>query len=140
MKRKLAVGVAGGLVLGVAGAAAAAVLSGSIIVPDVVDGLIQGPGSSSCQSNGLTFTMPDPTWDNGVGDWAISTLDYSGVTNVCVNLATADLQLKIVDGNSVLASASATNMGATSGTLNLSQPVAFSLAANADFRWIVSNS
>ena len=140
--RKAAVG--GIVVVGfVAGAGVAwAALGGILNVPDVLSGVAAGPGAVSCQSGStVTFDVPTPTWDNVTGEYSVSTLDYSGITNTCVTLGTADLLVNVTlqGSNSSVANAQSLNMGSASGTLVLSSSVAYDDLIVGDINFLVRN-
>lgn len=133
--------------LTIAGVAAAsgvawAMLTATITVPDIAVGEGLGGGSASCQTSSPTFEVPAPAWDATLGDYAIDSINYSGIDSSCVTLATADLILTITPGNSntVLATGSDLNMASSSGTINLSQDIPFDIASNARFAFYVRNS
>lgn len=136
MKKKLIAPIALLATVGAAGAAFA-LLGGFVNVPNAVEGLAQGPGTSGCQTSSVNFEIPDPVWDASTTSWVVLSVDYAGITTACVNLGTADHDLRIVNGNTTLASATATNMGATSGTMTLTPVVDFDALANADFVYLV---
>lgn len=139
-RKKLTAALATVGVLAVGGVAFAA-LSGLVVVPDVITGLAQGPGAVSCQGSSVTFTVPDPTWNPSLGEYAVTTIDYSNIATTCVNLGTADLVLTITPANTstVLALGTATDMGASAGSITLSQALPFDTAAGADFQYLVRN-
>mgnify|MGYP000597852771 CR=1 FL=1 len=120
-----------------AGGVAWAALGGVVYLPDVVQGIATGNGGNSCQTSALSFTVPTPTWSNSLQDYAVSTVDYSGVTQICQNQATADLELRLVVNNSTVATASAANLQTVGGTLTLSQEVTYDAATSADFVYLV---
>jgi len=138
MRKKVIAGVATVGIVGTAGMAFAA-LGGILNVPDVVQGLVSGGGASSCQTNAVTFTVPDPTFDNTLGKYQISTLGYSGITTTCQNLGTADLDVQLWDGTT-LSSGSAVDMTSSSGTITLSNSVDFDDAVNADYIYLVKDN
>jgi hypothetical protein len=138
-RRTIAVGAAVSGVVVCAGVAYAA-LSGTVVVPGVAVGAAAGGGSTSCQTVGVTFEIPDPSWDVSLSEYAVADIDYSGVQASCVTLGTADLVLTLTSGGSVLASGSALNMTQASGTINLNQAVSFDDASTATFNFIVRNS
>lgn len=141
MKRLL---IAGLTAVGVvaAGGVAWAMLGGTIVLPDISQGFAQGGGGGGCQTSSVTFTVPDPTWSNTAGDWMVSTIGYSGISTVCVNLGTADLQLTLTADNqqNAAATATATNMGSSSGTLTLSSAVPFDTATSGDYYYLVKDN
>ena len=140
MKKKL-VGalVAGGTL--VTASTAWALLSGVLVTPDVVQGLINGGGSGSCQTGGITFTVPEPTWSNTDGDYMISAIAYSQIAAACVTLGTADLVLNITDGSTnSIANATATDMGNTSGNLTLSNSITFDEATTGQYFYLVKDN
>jgi hypothetical protein len=141
MRKRVIAGVATVGIVG-AGAVAWAALGGIVNVPDVVQGIAQGGGASSCQTTAVTFDVPEPTWNNSLGTYAVSTIGFSGITSACVTLGTADLLLTLTNNNgqTIYATATASNMSATSGTLNLSQPVPFDLATSGSFNYLVRNA
>lgn len=125
----------------VAGATVAwAVFTANIVVPAINTGQGTGVQPSSCQTSQITFTVPDPTFSASAGEYQITTLDYSGIDTACINLGTADLNVNMVNGSTLLADGTASNMGAASGSITLSAPVEFDMAAQADYRFMVSNS
>lgn len=138
-KRKaLIVGIAGGSIL-LAGAAWAAI-GGFVQVPDAVTGLANGNGSASCQTSPITFDVPEPTFDTNTNRYVVSTVGYSGINTTCTILQTADLVVTITNGSStVYATATASNMTSTNGTLNLSSDIEFEDAASADYNFLVRN-
>lgn len=119
-----------------------AVLGGTVTAPDVITGLANGGGSNSCQSGGLTFTLPSPTWDNSTGGYVISSVSFSGLSTACVNLGTADVVLNLTTGNSStsIATGTALNAQASSGTINLGTPLDFDIANNANYHYLVRNA
>lgn len=137
MKRTAAVAVPIALVA--AGGVAWAALGGVVYLPDVVQGLATPNGGNSCQTSALSFTVPTPTWDATLGDYAVTTLDYSGVSQICQNQGTADLQVRLVNANNTLATATALNLQTNGGTLTLSQAVTYDAATSADYVYLVSN-
>lgn len=140
MKRAAVAGLTAAGVLA-AGGVAWAVLGGSLLVPDAVQGVIQGGGSGSCQTGGLTFTIPSPTWDNQMGDYAITTVAYSGVSTQCVNLGTADLIVNLVNGGTnSIATATASNMSSATGTLTLNNAVSFDDATSGTWNYLVKDN
>ena len=124
-----------------AGGVAYAVIGGTLAVPDLSIGLVTGQGSNSCQTTAITFTVPSPTWSNVVGDYVVSSIDYSGITTPCVNLGTADLTLNITasGGTNSLTNATALNMSNASGTLILSTAITYSDATTGRYNWTVKN-
>lgn len=140
MRKKIIGGVVVVGLIASAGVAWAAI-TGIVNVPDVVQGIGSGGGASSCQTSAVVFDVPEPTWNNTVDDWAVTSIDFSGITTACVNLGTADLLVTITDGGgTVLADGQSLNMGASSGSIGLSAPVPFDMAANADYNFIVRNA
>lgn len=139
-RKKLTAALATVGVLAVGGVAFAA-LSGLVVVPDVITGEATGPGATSCQNSGVTFTVPSPTWNPTQGAYAVTSIDYSGISSICVNLGTADMVLTITPPNAstVLASGTATNMGAATGSITLNQPLPFDTAAGASYEYLVRN-
>jgi hypothetical protein len=138
MKKKIIGGiVAIGLIVS-AGIAWAAIV-GFVNVPDVVQGIASGTGSTSCQLTAITFDIPEPEWNVSLADYGVSTVDYGGISQTCQNLGTADLLLTVTDNNNVIATGSALNMSSASGTITLSSPVIFDTAANADYNFLVRN-
>ena len=140
MRKTLAVGLTAGVALA-AGGVAWAVLGGFVAVPDVVQGIATGGGSGSCQGNAVTFTVPDPTWDNSMGDYAVTQVAYSGISTQCVNLGTADLVLNLTNGSTQsIATATASNMSAATGTLTLSTAVSFDDATSGTYNYLVKDN
>jgi hypothetical protein len=88
----------------------------------------------------VTFTVPEPTFDNTLGKYQISTLGYSGITTTCQNLETADLDVRLWRNGATLASGSASNMTSGSGTITLSNSVDFDDAVNAQFIYLVKDN
>ena len=140
MKRKLVAVAIVVPTVAVAGVAWA-LIGGIINVPAIAQGFIPGSGAQGCQTSGVTFDIPDPTWDNTAGTYVVTTVDYSGITANCVSLGTADLNLTLTGGANPnpIATGNASNMGATSGTLTLDNPVEFDLIATANFNFIVKD-
>lgn len=128
------------LVIGVAGVAWA-LLGGSVTSPDISIGRATGTGSTSCQTQAVNFDVPPPTWDSTLGDYAVTTVDYAGIESACVSLTTADLLLTITPsgGSTVLATASATDMSASSGTLTLSTAISFDDASTGSYEYLVKD-
>jgi len=139
MKKKVLAGVLTVGIVAVAGVAFAA-LGGILNVPNAVQGLVAGSGSASCQTNAVTFTVPDPTFSNSAGTYQISTLDYSGITQACQTLETADLDVRLWSNGTTLASGTALNMTTGSGTITLSNAVEFDAAANAQYIYLVTDN
>lgn len=138
-RKKLIVGLSVVGVVAATGVAIAAI-AGFVQVPDAVTGIATGGGSNSCQSTPVTFIVPEPVYDNSLNEYAVGTIDYSGISATCVNLSTADLIVTVTDGSSlVYATAAATNMTVNSGTLTLSQPIPFETAASASYVFLVRN-
>lgn len=118
-----------------------AAIAGFVQVPDAVTGLASGGGSNSCQTTAITFEVPEPTFDTDSNSYIVSTIDYSGISSACTTLTTADLIVTITNGSStVYATATASNMTLSSGTLTLSQPIEFENAAIADYNFLVRNA
>lgn len=119
-----------------------AVLSATVNVPDIAIGSGTGGGSSSCQTSSPTFDVPTPTWDSTLGQYAVQSIDYSGIDSGCVGLGTADLVLTVTpaNNNTVLATGTATDMSASSGSITLSSKISFDAAANAQYQFLVRNS
>jgi hypothetical protein len=118
-----------------------AAIGGFVQVPDAITGLATGGGSSSCQTTSITFTVPEPTFDATVNQYTVSTIDYSGISPACVTLGTADLIVTITNGGStVYATATASNMNASFGTLNLSSDIEFEDATSASYNFLVRNA
>lgn len=140
MRKKLAVGVVAAVAVAGGGVAWAA-LGGFLVTPNLVQGLVVGSGSVSCQTGGVTFTVPTPTWSNTAGDYMVSTLNYSGINTTCVNLGTADLVLNITSGGTnSLANATATNMSTAAGTLNLSTAIPYDDAVSGRYVYFVKDN
>ena len=140
MKKTLAIGLTTVAVVAAGGVAWAA-LGGFVSVPDVVQGVATGGGGGSCQVTSVTFTVPTPTWDNTMGDYAVTTIGYSGITTQCVNLGTADLVLNLTNGGTQsLATATASNMSSASGTLTLSTAVSFDDASSGTYNYLVKDN
>lgn len=139
MKKKLVAAVAGFGVVATAGAAWA-FLGGQVVVPDGIQGLVQGSGPVSCQTGGVTFTVPDPVWNSSAQDYVVSTIGYSGITTACVNLGTADLLLNVTSGGATVTSAQATNMSSASGTLTLTTPLDFDTATSGQYNYFVRDN
>lgn len=141
MKKKLITGITFIAVLGSAGIAWA-FINGTVTVPDVVAGLASGGGANSCQTNPITFILPDPTWDQTMGEYTVNAIGYSGIDTACINLGTADLTLTITaSGQTVaLSTGTATDIGTSAGTISIVQAVPFDVAANSDYNFLVSNS
>lgn len=140
-----------GVVFGISAAGAAllagaafAVVSGFVVTPDIDTGSVSGSGgSNSCQAgSGVTFTVPNPTWSDTLGDYAVSTINYSGITSTCTGLGTADLTLNITipPATSSIANATASNISSATGSLTLSTPITYSDAANGDYNFIVKDN
>lgn len=130
--------IASGIVL--TASTAWALLSGVLVTPDVMQGLINGTGSGGCQTGGVTFEVPDPVWDNTLGDYMITSIGYDQIATACVSLGTADLVLNITDGGpSSITTATATNMQSSSGTLTLSNPISFDDATTGQYSYIVKD-
>ena len=74
-KRKplIIAGVVGGSII--TAATAWALLGGTVLLPDAVEGLASAGGGGSCQTAALTFTVPDPTWDATQSAYVVSSLD-----------------------------------------------------------------
>ena len=125
-----------------AGGIAWATLGGAITGTDVITGIATGTGSNSCQTGGLTFDVPSPTWNNSAGDYVVSTVDYSGIATACVNLGTADLIITVTANGSTqsIATATASNLSSATGTLSLSTPVSFDEITNGRIYYLVENS
>lgn len=142
MKKKLVtVAVAVGAV-SAAGVAWAA-LSGIIYTPSVVQFIATAGTPANCQSGStVELTIPEPTWDNTLGDYAVASIDYANITSGCVSLGTADLILNITTGGSPtsIANGSVLNLSSTSGTIVLNNPLPFDTASNGEFNYIVRNS
>jgi hypothetical protein len=135
--------VAGVIVVGVVATAgvAFAAIAGFVQVPDAVTGLAAGGGSASCQTTPITFEVPEPTFDTSVNQYTVSTIDYSGISSTCVTLGTADLVVTITDGSTtVYATATASNMALSTGTLTLSQGIEFEAAASASYNFLVRDN
>lgn len=140
MKKKIIVTAAVGGTLAISGIAWAT-LSGVLVTPDVVQGLINGGGSGSCQTGGITFTVPEPTWSNSDGDYMVSDIAYSQIAAACVTLGTADLVLNITDGSTnSIANATASDMGNTSGNLTLSNSITFDEAVTGQYFYLVKDN
>jgi hypothetical protein len=139
MKKRIIAGVTTVGIVGAAGVAFAA-LGGFLNVPDAVQGLVSGNGAASCQTNGVTFTVPDPTWNNTLGTYEVSTLGYSGISTTCQNLGTADLDVRVWNGSVTLASGVVSNMVSGSGVISLSNPVEFDAAVNANYIYLVKDN
>lgn len=142
MKRKTIIG--GIVTVGVLGTTtvAWAFITGILNVPNTVQGLVQGGGAVSCQSgSAVVFDVPEPTWNNSIGSYTVSTLDYSNITTSCVNLGTADLIVNITTSgsNSSIAAGQANNLGSATGTIVLSQPVEFDVITTANINFLVQN-
>jgi hypothetical protein len=141
-KRTAVTGIVVVSVLATAGAAWAFV-SATISSPTLDTGSITGNASATCQTGtSIAFAWPAPVWSDTTGDYSVTTLDYSNITAACVTLATADLQVNIaLNGTTVsVANATAANMSATSGTLNLSTPMEFSDAQTSVVSFFVKNA
>ena len=136
MKKLIAIPAVGMGVLAAGGIAWAA-LGGFVNVPDVIQGAATGQGASSCQTSALTFTLPEPTWDAATTDYVVTSISYSGISTPCVNLATVDLELRIVSGSQTLATATEANLSSSSGSMSLTPAVSFDTAANAEFVYLV---
>jgi len=139
MRKRVITGLATVGIVATAGVAFAA-LGGILNVPNLVQGLVVGGGTTSCQTNAVTFTVPEPTFDNTLGKYQISTLGYSGITTTCQNLETADLDVRLWRNGATLASGSASNMTSGSGTITLSNSVDFDDAVNAQFIYLVKDN
>lgn len=139
-------GIVAGLVafaVAVTAGIAYALITANVVTPSLDVGAGQGTGGTSCQTgSAITFTWPTPTWSNVEGDYLVSTLEYSNITSACVTLGTADMTVNIVasGGTTSVANATASNMGAATGTLNLSTPLTFDVATNAAIKFYVKNA
>ena len=136
MKKRTALVAAPVLALAAGGVAWAA-LGGVVYLPDVAQGIATSNSPNSCQGSALAFTVPTPTWDNQLQDYAVTTVDFTGVSQICQNLATADLEVRLVVNNSTVATASQANLQTVGGTLTLSQAVTYDAATTADFVYLV---
>jgi hypothetical protein len=135
--------VAGVVVVGLVASAgvAFAAIAGFVQVPDAVTGFANGTGSTSCQTTAITFEVPEPTFDTSVNQYTVSTIDYSGISSTCVTLGTADLVVTVTNGSStVYATATASNMTLSTGTLTLSQDIEFEDSASASYNFLVRNN
>lgn len=142
MRRAVIAGVVAFAVAVTAGVSYAVILA-NVAVPSLDTGTGNGTGATSCQTGStITFTWPSPTWDNTNGEYSVSTLNYSNITNACVTLGTADLTVNIVlsGQSSSAATATATNMSAATGSLTLSAPIEFEDASTASIRFFVKNT
>jgi len=139
MRKKVIAGVATVGIVAAAGVAFAA-LGGILNVPSAVQGFVTGNGASSCQTNAVTFTVPDPTFDSTLGKYQISTLGYSGITTACQALETADLDVHLWRNGSTLASGSAVDMKSGSGTITLSNSLDFDDAVSAQYIYLVKDN
>lgn len=139
MKKKLVTGLVAVGVVGSAGIAYATI-GGFLNLPGIVQGIATGNGSNSCQTGPVTFTVPDPTWSNSASDYIVSSLDYSGISTPCVTLATADLEVQVLAAGQSVASATASNMQASTGTLTLSSPVPYGQMQAATVNYLVKDN
>ena len=139
MKKKLVIITGTGLIIAGGSVAAWALLGGTVTVPDAVQGFIPTNGAVSCQSQGINFTIPDPEWNNILGEYAIDSLDYANISAACTSLGTADLDVNLTMPNNPQAIATGTelNLNAASGTMALDNPLPYDIAANALFYWQV---
>jgi hypothetical protein len=141
--KKLIVIPAVGVGILAAGGVAWAILGGTVTAADIAQGIASGGGSNSCQTGGLSFTVPAPTWSDSDGNYMVSTIDYSNLSSACVNLGTADIVLNLTaSGNSgpSIASGTETDAQASTGTINLSTPLSYDAAQSATYRYLVENS
>ena len=143
MKRRT-IGIATAVVaLGAASTGVAwAILGGTVTAADIAQGVASGGGSNSCQTGGLTFTVPSPTWSNSDGTYNVSTIDYSGLSAACVTLGTADIVLNLTASGQAgpsIASGTVTNATATTGTITLSTALSYDSAQSATYRYLVEN-
>lgn len=136
MKKKLIIPLATIGVLAAGGIAWAA-LGGFVNVPDAIQGLATSGGPSSCQTNPITFTVPEPTWNPANANYEIPTIGFSGIDPLCVNNATTDLELQLVDGAQTVASATEANLTASTGTLTLTPAVPFDSINGLSFVYLV---
>lgn len=138
--RRLVIGAvaAGGVVA--AGGIAWALLGGLVTVPQIAQGVATGGGANGCQTVPVNWQIPTPTWNATANDYVITQVSYSGVTNTCVTLGTADLIVNVVVGGQSLANGSSLNMGASTGTITLSGPVPFDDASTAQYRYLVRDN
>lgn len=141
--KKLIVIPAVGVGVLAAGGIAWAVLGGTVTAADIAQGVASGGGSNSCQTGGLVFTVPAPTWSNTDGDYMVSTIDYANLSSACVTLATADIVLNLTaSGNSgpSISSGTETDAQASTGTITLTTPLTYDAAQSATYRYLVENS
>ena len=121
------------------GGIAWAILSGTVVLPDVSQGVASTVGGGSCQgATSVNFTVPTPTWDNAGAEYVVSTLNYSNISTPCVNLGTADLQVYVTANGATIGSATASNLSSATGTLTLSQPIAYADITTASYSYLVS--
>ena len=142
MKKRVIAGVATVGIVATAGVAWA-VIQANLVIPGISQGVAQGGNPADCMGGqAVTLTVPDPVWSDAIGDYAVSTIDFSGITTSCVNLGTADIVLNMTDGASPasIASGFSNNLSATSGTITLDNTLTFNEAANAEFNYIVRNN
>ena len=136
MKRKILIGslIGGGVVI--TAGAAFALLGGSVLLPDIAQGLAGGT-ANACQTSAVNFVVGNPVWDGGSISWVINSVDYQGIDPICVTAGDVDLELKITDGYTTLATGTATNMSAGTGTINLTPALDFDTINGADFQYLV---
>lgn len=118
------------------GGVAWAALTGTVALPQVAQGIATPGSSGGCQTSSLAFTVPDPVWNNSASAYEVTTIDYAGIDSPCQNTG-ADLELKLVDGSTTIASATDANLTTAGGTLTLSNPVSFDRISVADFVYLV---
>jgi hypothetical protein len=118
-----------------------AALGGFLSVPNIAQGLVNGSGTSSCQTTGVDFDVPDPVFDSVLSTYVVTEIGFSGISPACVTLGTAIIDLTMVEGGSsaILATASEGSIGST-GLFTLSAPVPFDDAVNASFNYLVKNN
>jgi hypothetical protein len=124
------------------GGVAWAVISGIVATPNVVTGLVNGLGEQSCQTTGLTFTVPEPDYNATTGEYTVSTIGVSNVDLACVDDATVavDLNLYDVTGQETIAFGGVSGASVTAFTITLSDPVRYDIATQASYRYLVTST
>ena len=136
MKRKILIGslIGGGVVI--TAGAAFALLGGIVALPDIAQGLAGGT-ANACQTSAVNFVVNDPVWDSTAMSWLVTSVDYTNIDPLCVNRATADLELRITDNGNQLATGNAANMTAAGGTMTITPALQFDTINGADFQYLV---
>lgn len=121
MKKRLAI-IAGLTVVFLTGAAVAfAVLGGTVTGITGAVGVATG-SSSACQNQNVNFSWGGATWDNAAGQWNVTTLGYSNITNACVT-ANAVLNYAVENSSGITVASGNATTTATSGTITLATPI-----------------